>query len=136
MSADVRAMESVESLRLDKWLWAARFFKTRQLAVEAINGGKVQVEGQRSKPGKTVKVGSRLRIHKGPYEWNVAVKELPRHRRSAAEAKFFYEESAESCGLREQLVEQLRLQQQNAPNSDRQKPTKKQRRQIHRFVGK
>ncbi|MES9937853.1 MAG: RNA-binding S4 domain-containing protein, partial [Sedimenticola sp.] len=91
----------LESLRLDKWLWAARFFKTRQLAVEAINGGKVHLNGQRTKPGREVKPGSQLRIHKGSLEWDITVRQIPKQRRPASEAVNFYEESEQSRQRRE-----------------------------------
>ncbi|MCG8426168.1 MAG: RNA-binding S4 domain-containing protein, partial [Chromatiales bacterium] len=97
--------QELTSLRLDKWLWAARFFKTRQLAIEAINGGKVHLNGQRTKPGKEVKVGSRLRIHKGSLEWDITVLMIPRQRRPASEAIHFYQETTESIEKREQIIE-------------------------------
>ena len=78
------ATEPLERQRLDKWLWAARFFKTRQLAGEAINGGKVHLNGQRTKPGKEVRAGSQLRIHKGSLEWDIEVRVLATQRRPAA----------------------------------------------------
>ena len=136
MSRIVQNSEAEESLRLDKWLWAARFFKTRQLAVEAINGGKVHCEGQRTKPGRSVHVGTRLRIHKESFEWDVEVKALPRQRRPASEAIHAYQETAQSMAARERLAEQLRLQRLASPAGDEHRPNKKQRRQIHRFIGK
>ncbi|MGE5153903.1 MAG: RNA-binding S4 domain-containing protein, partial [Bdellovibrio bacteriovorus] len=85
-----------EEIRLDKWLWAARFFKTRALAVEAINGGKVQVNGQRAKPGRAIRPGARLSIHKGSLEWTLSVLALSRQRRSASEAALLYLEDEAS----------------------------------------
>ena len=123
-------------VRLDKWLWAARFFKTRQLAAEAINGGKVHLNGQRAKPGKEVKVGSQLRIHKGSLEWDIVVKVLATQRRPASEAAGFYEESAESFSRRQELTRQLREQKALEPQPMRGKLNKKDRRMIHRFTGK
>ncbi len=123
-------------MRLDKWLWAARFFKTRQLAVEAINGGKVHLNGVRSKPGKAVDIGSSLRIHKGPYEWQISITELPKQRRPASEAMHFYSESEESKNRREQLAEQMRLQRAAQPLMTDSRPNKKDRRLIHRFKNK
>lgn len=120
-------------MRLDKWLWAARFFKTRQLAVEAINGGKVHLNGQRSKPGKAVDVGSRLRIHKGSLEWDITVEMLPSQRRPAREAVTFYSESDASRQRRENLQEQLRLQKAAMPLMTSSRPSKRDRRLIHRF---
>lgn len=123
-------------MRLDKWLWAARFFKTRQLAVEAINGGKVHLNDQRTKPGKEVKQGSRLRIHKGSLEWDILVLELPRQRRPAAEAVHFYQESEASIQRRREAVEQARLLRAAAPRPASGKPSKRDRRMIHQFTGK
>ncbi|MEN8168014.1 MAG: S4 domain-containing protein [Pseudomonadota bacterium] len=123
-------------VRLDKWLWAARFFKTRQLAAEAINGGKVHLNGQRTKPGKEVKVGSHLRIHKGSLEWDIEVKVLATQRRPASEAKEFYSESETSFMRRQQLTEQLRVERAMEPRPMRGKLNKKDRRMIHRFTSK
>ncbi len=123
-------------VRLDKWLWAARFFKTRQLAAEAINGGKVHLNGQRAKPGKEVKLGSHLRIHKGSLEWDIEIKVLAIQRRPASEAKEFYSESEASFKRRQQLTEQLRVERAREPHPMRGKLNKKDRRMIHRFTSK
>lgn len=120
-------------MRLDKWLWAARFFKTRQLAVEAINGGKVHLNGQRSKPGKNVDIGNELRIHKGPYEWQITILALPSQRRPAKEAVNFYSENEESRSRRETLQLQLQSERNAMPLMTTGKPSKKDRRLIHRF---
>jgi ribosome-associated heat shock protein Hsp15 len=120
-------------MRLDKWLWAARFFKTRKLATEAINGGKVHLNGQRTKPGKEVKPGSRLRIHKGALEWNIEVLVLPAQRRPASEAVNFYREDEASREKREKLIEQQRLLREASPRPPSQRPSKRDRRLIHRF---
>ena len=97
-------------VRLDKWLWAARFFKTRSLAAEAVAGGKVHVGGQRSKPAHAVRIGEMLRIQRGPDEYLITVKALSDRRGPAREAILLYEEAAESRLRREQLGEQRRLQ--------------------------
>ncbi len=123
-------------MRLDKWLWAARFFKTRKLAVEAVNGGKVHLNGQRTKPGKEVQVGSRLRIHKGPLAWEIEVKVLPKQRRPASEAACFYEESEESVARRRRVAAELRDQRMAAGPQQSEKPSKRNRRMIHRFTRK
>lgn len=81
---------AADRMRLDKWLWAARFFKTRQLAIEAINGGKVHANGQRAKPGKDIAVGTRLEITKEPYSWDIIVTALNAQRRPAEEAALLY----------------------------------------------
>ena len=128
--------QQLTSMRLDKWLWAARFFKTRPLAVEAINGGKVHLNDQRTKPGKEVMEGSRLRVHKGSLEWDIVIRILPRQRRPASEAIHFYEESEASTRRRQETVEQERLLRAAAPRPATTKPSKRDRRMIHRFTGK
>jgi ribosome-associated heat shock protein Hsp15 len=128
--------EAVERVRLDKWLWAARFFKTRQIAIEAINGGKVHLNGQRTKPGKEVKVGSRLSIHTPAAEYEVEVRVLADKRRPAAEARTFYEETPESIERRLKLEQQRRLERLANPRPSHGKLNKKDRRMIHRFTGK
>jgi len=125
--------DPLTALRLDKWLWAARFFKTRQLAVEAINGGKVHLNGQRGKPGKEVQVGTRLRIHKGSLEWDIEVVGINKQRRPAAEARLLYREDEASKARREQLIEEQRLLKANEPQPAR-RPSKRDRRMIHRFT--
>ncbi|MEW8015205.1 MAG: S4 domain-containing protein [Candidatus Sedimenticola endophacoides] len=121
-------------LRLDKWLWAARFFKTRQLAVEAINGGKVHLNGQRAKPGREVRPGTRLRIHKGSLEWEITVEKIPKQRRPASEAITFYSESEQSRDRREAIMAEEKLLHAAAPRTPESRPNKKQRRMIHRFT--
>lgn len=120
-------------VRLDKWLWAARFFKTRQLAIEAVNGGKVQVNGQRAKPGKTIRVGSQVRIHKGSLEWEVEVRALSKQRRSAPEAALLYEESEQSRLRRQELVRERREGGARAAGPA-VRPSKRDRRMIERFT--
>ena len=123
------------SMRLDKWLWAARFFKTRQLACEAINGGKVHLDGQRTKPAKEVRVGSRLSIHKDSLAWELVVTALARQRRPAPEAAGLYEESEESRLRRQQQTEERR-QLRAAGATPHGRPSKKDRRDIERFLDK
>lgn len=125
-----------QGMRLDKWLWAARFFKTRQLACEAITGGKVHLNGQRTKPGKEIRTGSELRIHKGSLEWDITVTTLPTQRRPASEAVHFYEESEASAQRRQQLIDEQRLLRAASPKPESGKPSKRDRRHIHRFTGK
>ena len=120
-------------MRLDKWLWAARFFKTRGMASEAVEGGKVHLNGQRTKSGKEVRIGSRLQISKGGLEWDIEVKVLPRQRRPAAEAQHFYSENDDSRQRRETAAAQLRAARQAAPLQTASKPNKRDRRLIHRF---
>ena len=122
-------------MRLDKWLWAARFFKTRKLATEAIHGGKVHLDGQRTKPGKNVKPGSKLEIHKNSLAWNVEVLVLPKQRRPASEAVTFYSEDAKSQEKRAALISELRAIHAANPIKTEGRPSKKGRRQIHKFKG-
>lgn len=119
-------------VRLDKWLWAARFFKTRSLAAEAINGGKIQLNGHRAKRSKQVHAGDELRIRKGPFEQFVVVCGLSEKRGPAKVAQSLYEETAESLHQREMLAIQLK----SAPETSfrtKGRPTKRERRDIERF---
>lgn len=128
-------MKELDDLvRLDKWLWAARFFKTRALAVEAINGGKVWINGARTKPAHPVHVGDEVHVRKSPREsFVVIVREIARTRGPAKTAQMLYEETPESRALREQLAEQHRLVGTTMPDG---RPTKRQRRHIVRFTGR
>jgi ribosome-associated heat shock protein Hsp15 len=123
---------SGNDVRLDKWLWAARFFKTRQLAVEAVNGGKVQVNGQRAKPGRAIRVGARLEIHKGGLIWEVEVVGISKQRRPASEALLLYRED-EGSRMRRQEVVLARREQGDTTPIGVGRPTKRNRRQIQRF---
>jgi len=126
------AASEMEDVRLDKWLWAARFFKTRSLATDAVNGGKVELNGQRPKPAKEVKVGDLLRIRVGPFVHAVTVRALSDRRGPASAAALLFEESAESIAARERLREQHRL----APSVQYEeggRPTKKDRRTMSAF---
>lgn len=122
------------TMRLDKWLWVARFFKTRQLAIGAINGGKVHLNGQRSKPSKDVRPGCQLSIHKGSFEWEVEVLGLATQRRPAAEALLLYQETVASITKREQVVAAQHLLKAAGGLIGGARPTKRERRQIHRFT--
>ncbi len=127
-------MAEINEVRIDKWLWAARFFKTRGLAAEAVNGGKVHVNGQRCKPGKEIKTGDVVTISKDQYSWEVSVTELNKQRRPAKEAVLLYDENQASKLKRQQQIEQQKQQQALQHPSERERrPNKKQRRQIHRF---
>ena len=123
-----------DEIRLDKWLWAARFFKTRQLAVEAVNGGKVQLNGQRVKPGRSIRPGAQLRIHKGSLEWEIEVLGLSRQRLSAPRAALLYSESDESRERRQTLTRERREARLQVHPGER--PTKRDRRQLERFTAK
>jgi len=124
----------LSSMRLDKWLWVARFFKTRSQAVEAINGGKVHLNGQRGKPGKEVSAGSQLRIHKGSLAWEIEILAVSKQRRPASEAVLLYAETETSKARREQLLEERRLMKANRPQQASGRPSKRDRRMIHRFT--
>jgi ribosome-associated heat shock protein Hsp15 len=113
-------------VRLDKWLWAARLFKTRALAKDAIEGGKVHIEGQKPKPGKEIGVGTILKVRQGWDEKTLTVTGLSEQRRGATEAQLLYQESAESIEQREQLAEQRKMQSAGQYSHD--KPNKKERR--------
>lgn len=127
-------MTELESVRLDKWLWAARFFKTRKLASDAVSGGKVHLNDQRTKPSKEIKPGARLSISKDNYTWDITVTALIEQRRPAKEATLLYEESAESQEKRQQQIIQQREQRELFGFNNRDhKPNKKERRLIHRF---
>ncbi|GAB4255345.1 MAG: ribosome-associated heat shock protein Hsp15 [Methylomicrobium sp.] len=127
-------MPEIESIRLDKWLWAARFFKTRKLAAEAVSGGKVHLNNQRAKPGKEIVVGAKLTIQKDQYSWDITVTGLNHQRRPASEAILLYEEAPESRERRQQLVIRQREEQALFDRYDKAgKPNKKDRRLIHRF---
>ncbi|MFM8333831.1 MAG: RNA-binding S4 domain-containing protein [Candidatus Methylumidiphilus sp.] len=119
-------------MRLDKWLWAARFFKTRSEAAEAINGGKIHVNGQRAKPGKDIAVGAHIEISKDQYTWDITVQALNSQRRPASEAALLYVEAEESHAKRQAEVERRKAQRELGGQPD-QRPDKKDRRLIHRF---
>lgn len=125
------------SVRLDKWLWAARFFKTRSVAREAISGGKVHLNGNRVKPSRNLNPGDELRIQRGEEELIVRVLELSSRRGPAAVAQSLYEESEENRKRREQLAEERRLQHQQRVGLERERrPDKRQRRRLIRFKNK
>lgn len=119
-------------VRLDKWLWAARFYKTRALAAAAVAGGKVHVNGARAKPGNALRVGDAIRVRNPPYEWHVTVRELSERRGPAAEAIALYEETPESRRARETLVLQLKLMPSTRFRGSG-RPSKKDRREITRL---
>jgi ribosome-associated heat shock protein Hsp15 len=118
-------------LRLDKWLWATRFFKTRALAVEAVAGGKVLLNEARVKPAKTVDVGDSVAIRQGPYQFVVEVLALSDKRGPALQAQKLYRETEESRQRREALSFELKAQAQSVTREG--KPSKKDRRDIKRF---
>lgn len=119
-------------IRIDKWLWAARFFKTRSLAAEAVAGGKVKVNGERVKAAKAIRGGEELRIHIGPYQHVVRVLSLSARRGPAAEAALLYQESVQSKAAREELAARLAAERASFPR-EHGRPTKRARRDLIRF---
>ena len=120
------------SVRLDKWLWAARFFQTRSVAREAVSGGKVHLNGNRAKPGRTISIGDELRIQRGDEEYIITIIEPSIRRGPAAVARTLYEESEESRTSREKLAEERKLEYQKNAAPER-RPDKRQRRRIVRL---
>jgi ribosome-associated heat shock protein Hsp15 len=122
-----------ESIRIDKWLWAARFFKTRSLAADAVTGGKIDVNGARAKPSRIMRLGDKLNIRRGPYESTIVVKGVAKLRGPASEAQLLYEETEESIRRRELTSAQLKLER--PPEFDSPgRPSKKDRRAVLRFT--
>ena len=119
------------SLRIDKWLWAARFFKTRGLAAEAIDAGRVSVNGERAKPAKAVKPGDTLAIRRPPFEHTVKVLGVSERRGPAAEAQKLYEETPESRARREAVAAEMKSL---PPPVFKGRPTKRDRRTLERFI--
>jgi ribosome-associated heat shock protein Hsp15 len=131
--SDKQIEENSESIRIDKWLWAARFFKTRSLAADAVTGGKIDVNGARAKPSRIMRLGDRLNIRRGPYESTVVVKGLAKLRGPASEAQLLYEETEESIRRRELTSAQLKLERAPEFHSPG-RPSKKDRRAVLRFT--
>jgi ribosome-associated heat shock protein Hsp15 len=125
--------ETADRVRIDKWLWAARFFKTRSLAADAVGGGKVSLNGDGVKPAKMVQIGDEVRIRLGPYEHVVTVRGLSERRGPASVAQALYEETAASVAAREKLAEQLRMAPAAFVYEEKGRPTKRDRREIERF---
>ncbi len=122
---------TVTRVRLDKWLWAARFYKTRAIAKHAIEGGKVRCESSRTKPSKEIEVGMQISLRQGFDEKAVVVKALSEQRRGAPEAQLLYEETSESVERRQRNAEQRKAQPRHWQSAS--KPNKKQRRLIQKF---
>ena len=119
-------------MRLDKWLWAARFFKTRSLATDAVDGGKVKLNGAAVKPAKDVKVGDRLQIRAVEQDWEIVVQGINEQRRPASEAQLLYLETPESTQRRTQVAELRKLAPTPAPDQ-KGRPTKRDRRALSRL---
>lgn len=121
-------------MRLDKWLWAARFYKTRSQAADAVGGGRVKVNGAAAKPARELKTGDLLQLRAGEQDWQVVVRAFAEQRRPAPEARLLYEETPESAAERERLAELRKLAP--APEAEqRGRPTKRDRRQLGRLRG-
>jgi ribosome-associated heat shock protein Hsp15 len=123
---------SSASVRIDKWLWAARFYKTRSAAQQAIEGGKVKLNGDRTKPAKDLKPGDRLSINIGTYDWTITVLQLSAHRGSAPVARTLYEESEESRSRRQEAIEKRRDRFEPAM-ARKGRPSKRERRELDRW---
>ena len=121
----------LEAQRLDKWLWASRFYKTRRLAADAVSGGKVHINGNRAKPSKEIKIADTLTINKNNYSWQVCILAINAQRRPAKEAVLLYQEDEASRQRRLQQIALKKASEISHPKAER--PNKKQRRQIHRF---
>ncbi|MGB5260733.1 MAG: S4 domain-containing protein [Gammaproteobacteria bacterium] len=123
---------STETMRTDKWLWVARFYKTRAQATAAIRGGKVHMNHRRIKPAHLLKAGDTLAIQKGPYRFEITVEGLTSQRRPASEAQTLYSEAETSVSERQELYRQRRLEGHSAQVRER-RPDKRTRRLIHKF---
>ncbi|MDP1742528.1 MAG: RNA-binding S4 domain-containing protein [Polaromonas sp.] len=123
-------------MRLDKWLWAARFYKTRTLATDEIGKGRVQINGLEAKPAREVKAGDTVAIRQGPVIRTVQVRGLSQQRGSAPVAQQLYEETADSLRLRETAAEQRRLNSEPASSIEHGRPTKRDRRSLEKAQGK
>lgn len=125
-----------EKVRIDKWLWAARFFKTRSMAAQAVSGGKVHLNSARVKPARTVQIGDELRIRRGEVEFVIIVQGVSDKRRPAKEAQLLYEETEASIAGREETREQKRLEAAGRMYGPMKRPDKRARRQIRSFTRK
>ena len=125
-------MNVTETMRLDKWLWCARFYKTRSLATEEISKGRVTVNGQQAKPARDLRCGDTVALRQGPVARSVLVRALSGARGPAPVAQLLYEETAESIAARELAAEQRRLAPEPAATLQDGRPTKRNRRNIER----
>lgn len=123
---------SANSVRIDKWLWAARFFKTRSMATDAVDGGKVRLNGERIKPARSVKTGDMLEIDNGATEWEVVVEGLSETRGSASVAQTLYTETERSIAERQKKAEQRKLFREPG-EAIKGRPTKRDRRQLDKL---
>jgi ribosome-associated heat shock protein Hsp15 len=129
-------MNDDKQVRIDKWLWAARFYKTRTLAANAVTNGRIKLNGARIKPSKQIKLNDKLIIQLAPFSWDIQVTSLADRRVSAVLAKTLYEESTESQSARAELTELLKLEKKQNIPVQKGRPTKRDRKQIIRFKQK
>jgi ribosome-associated heat shock protein Hsp15 len=132
--ADKDPGKALECLRIDKWLWAARFYKTRSLAAQAVEGGKVKLNGERAKPSKEVRPGDLVEVRSGELHWLVEVRAVSSRRGPASEAALLYTEGDESRAKREHMIAVRRAGPRPAHDAQG-RPTKRDRRMIRRFTG-
>ena len=130
LRTDQLTEDAAQAVRLDKWLWAARFFKTRQMAIDAINAGRVDVNNERAKPAKTIRLHDMLLLRKPPFAFHLVVNSIAEKRGSAVVARGFYAETAESIAARETLQ---REQRDLPPPVFKGRPTKQDRRALENF---
>jgi ribosome-associated heat shock protein Hsp15 len=135
MVSESTISDETAKVRLDKWLWAARFYKTRGLAVDAIEGGKIDVNGERSKRARLVHVGDRIQIRMGPFEHIITVKGVSERRGPASVATQLYDEDPESIKQRALMAAHVKAMNANT-GYDAGRPTKKDRRDIRRLRGR
>jgi ribosome-associated heat shock protein Hsp15 len=133
-SGDETVGKAFGRLRIDKWLWAARFYKTRSLAAQAVDGGKVRLNGEPAKPGKGVRPGDRLEVRLGELQWLVEVRAVSARRGPASEAVKLYTEGKESRSRRDHML-LMRRSGPHPPQDTHGRPTKRDRRTIRRFTG-
>ena len=132
MSSELPDKLPLAKMRIDKWLWCARFFKTRSLATQAVDSGKVKLDAQRVKPARDISLGNRLTVQVGDFVWDIEVLGLSAHRGPAPVAQALYRESEASKAQREQQI--LTHQAHREPSAQlKGRPTKRDRRQIRRF---
>lgn len=127
--------DTIDSVRIDKWLWAARFYKLRRIAAEAVKAGHVELNGARAKPARNVHIGDAVRIEKQQTVYEIVVRDLSAVRGPAPAARLLYEETAASMAAREEQAGARRLQAANSP-APKKRPDKRDRRHIIRFKSK